>query len=150
MADRVDKATRSRIMAGIKTKNSALELAVRREIHKRGFRYLLHDGSLPGRPDLVLPKWSAVIFAHGCFWHMHNCRYFHWPQTTPERWRQKLLGNLARDKRNIACLEHAGWRIAIVWECATKGAAKASFPLAMHTLGSWLHSDDESIVIRGG
>ena len=150
MADRVDKATRSRMMAGIKPKNTTLEFAVRREIHKRGFRYKLHDNSLPGRPDLVLPKWNAVVFTHGCFWHMHNCRYFHWPQTEPERWRQKLLGNSERDKRNIVCLEHAGWRVAIVWECALKGAAKASFPLAMHTLGNWLHSDDENIVIRGG
>ena len=117
MADVVDKETRSRMMSGIKGKNTKPEMIVRKALHKAGYRYRLHDKRLPGKPDIVLPKYKTVIFVHGCFWHHHDCKYFKWPKTRPEFWRTKIEGNVERDKKAYAKLQRLGWKVVVVWEC---------------------------------
>ena len=135
MADVVDDATRSRMMAGIRGKNTQPELQLRRAMHARGFRYRLHGRALPGRPDLVMARFGAVIFVHGCFWHRHEgCRYASTPSTRPEFWEQKFRANVERDSRNEAALLEAGWRIAIVWECSLK----KSVDCVVTDLADWL------------
>jgi DNA mismatch endonuclease, patch repair protein len=118
MADIVDPETRSRWMAGIRSKNTKPEVAVRRFLHRAGIRFRLGGCKLPGRPDLVLPKWNTVLFVHGCFWHRHTgCRFACDPKTRPEFWQRKFRENVARDKRNMAQLRALGWRPLVVWEC---------------------------------
>lgn len=121
MIDVVDSQTRSRMMSGIKGVDTKPEMLVRRALHARGFRYRLHVKKLPGKPDLVLPKYKVVIFVNGCFWHRHACRLFKWPSTRSEFWKGKLNRNAERDKDNIRELLHIGWRILVIWECALKG-----------------------------
>lgn len=109
------------MMRGIRSSNTQPELQVRKALHARGFRYRINAKELPGRPDIVLPKWKAVIFVHGCFWHAHQgCRYFRLPATRTEFWEQKLAANAARDARQIEQLLAMGWRVQVVWECALK------------------------------
>lgn len=117
MVDVVDAATRSRMMSGIRGKNTKPEMTVRRALHKAGFRYRLHDRKLPGKPDIVLPKYRTVIFVHGCFWHGHMCHKFKWPKTREVWWREKIEGNIKRDNHNIAELENQGWNARVFWEC---------------------------------
>ena len=118
MTDIVDQNTRSRMMAGIKGKNTKPEIVLRKALHARGFRYRLYDKRLPGKPDLVLPKFRAVIFVHGCFWHRHrNCKYATTPKTRAEFWNSKFEGNLKRDKSVQAQLLSSFIRVGIVWEC---------------------------------
>ncbi|MBK8458751.1 MAG: DNA mismatch endonuclease Vsr [Phyllobacteriaceae bacterium] len=117
MADVVDAATRSRMMAGIRGKNTRPEMIVRRALHKAGFRYRLHVKDLPGKPDIVLPKYRTVIFVHGCFWHGHGCRNFKWPKTREAWWREKIGRNVERDWEAITELGKIGWISKIIWEC---------------------------------
>ena len=108
-------------MRGIRSSNTQPELQVRKALHARGFRYRLNARDLPGRPDIVLPKWRTVIFVHGCFWHAHQgCRYFRIPATRTTFWQQKLAGNAARDTQQIEQLLAMGWRVLVVWECALR------------------------------
>ena len=124
MADIVDRATRSRMMAGIGSKDTRPELALRRAVHARGLRYRLHDRRLPGTPDLVFRRFGAVCFVHGCFWHRHlGCQYATTPATRQEFWRAKFDANTDRDRRNRHDLLQADWRVAIVWECALRKQA---------------------------
>ena len=109
------------MMAGIKGKDTKPELIVRRGLHRIGLRYVLHDKRLPGRPDLVFPKFRAVVFVNGCFWHGHCCRSFRWPKTRPEFWREKINSNKARDTQTKLKLAAAGWRQMTIWECELKG-----------------------------
>lgn len=97
---------------------------IRKLLHAAGFRYLLHVKNLPGKPDLVFPRYWAVIFVNGCFWHGHDCHLFRWPGTRPEFWRAKIGGNIARDLRARGQLAEAGWRVADIWECTLKGREK--------------------------
>lgn len=121
MADLVDKATRSRMMSGIKGKNTKPEMVVRQALHRAGFRFRIHARGLPGKPDLLLPKWRAAIFIHGCFWHRHEgCRFTTTPATRPGFWSEKFAANVIRDQRTQAALADAGWRVATVWECAVR------------------------------
>lgn len=120
MADVHDKKTRSYNMSQIKGKNTKPEMLVRKFLHAHGFRYRLHANNLPGKPDIVLPKYRTVIFVHGCFFHKHNCHLFKWPATNQEFWKNKISGNLERDKKAIASLKKAGWTIIILWECDLK------------------------------
>ena len=123
MADVVDTATRSRMMAGIRGADTRPELVLRRELHRRGFRYRLHVRGLPGRPDMVFPRWRAALFVHGCFWHGHGCTLFRWPKNNEAFWRTKIEGNRARDTRKADALRQAGWRVGSVWECALRHSA---------------------------
>lgn len=125
MADIVDKATRSRMMAGIAGKDTRPEVAVRRSLHAAGFRFRLHRRNLPGRPDIVLPKYRTVVFVHGCFWHRHpGCRFATTPGTRRQFWTRKFQENVSRDRRQLAELRRAGWRVAVVWECEATSAAR--------------------------
>jgi DNA mismatch endonuclease, patch repair protein len=108
-------------MSQIKGKNTKPEMLVRKFLHAHGFRYRLHDKTLPGKPDLVLPKYKTVIFIHGCFWHGHTgCRYFVVPKTRTEFWISKINGNVANDNKAIISLTDTDWKIIIVWECDLK------------------------------
>ncbi|MFX1736390.1 very short patch repair endonuclease [Paraburkholderia sp. A1RI_3L] len=139
MVDVVDAATRSRMMSGIRGRNTKPEILVRRLLHRRGFRFRLDVRELPGRPDIVLPRYRAAIFVHGCFWHGHDCPLFKWPQTRPEFWREKIARNRANDAKALAALAARGWRIAIVWECAIRGADRDVGAL-IEQLETWLRS----------
>jgi DNA mismatch endonuclease, patch repair protein len=137
MADIVDSVTRSRMMAGIRGKNTKPELLVRELLTKAGLRYRLHRRDLPGAPDVVIPSMGAAIFVHGCFWHVHaNCRFAKWPATRPEFWRSKLTGNADRDADVAAMLNLLGWRVLVVWECSTRSAKPRE--LLSDALLSWL------------
>lgn len=112
---------RSRNMAAIRSANTAPEIKVRRLLHARGFRFRLHRGDLPGKPDIVLPRYRTAIFVHGCFWHRHSCRYgAPRPSTNAQFWNQKLGSNVERDRRNCRALREAGWHVITVWECETR------------------------------
>jgi DNA mismatch endonuclease (patch repair protein) len=117
-------------MARIKGKNTKPELIVRRVLHALGYRFRLHRGDLPGRPDIVLPKYRTAIFVHGCFWHRHSeCSKASMPKTRTEFWQDKFAMNVARDQRNVEALKAAGWHVLIVWECETK---------RVEAISSWL------------
>ena len=105
------------MMSGIRGKDTKPEMIVRRALHRAGFRYRLHVKDLPGKPDIVLPKYKTVIFVHGCFWHMHDCKYFKWPKTRTEFWKEKIEGNAQRDKIALKQLKDNGWNVLTVWEC---------------------------------
>jgi DNA mismatch endonuclease, patch repair protein len=130
MADVHNKATRSFNMSQIKGKNTKPEMLVRKFLHAQGFRYKLHDRKLPGRPDLVLPKYKTIIFIHGCFWHGHvSCSYYVVPKTRTDWWLNKINGNIANDQKAMAALKKGGWKIITIWECDLK-ANKISETLA--------------------
>lgn len=134
MADVVDAATRSRMMAGIKGKNTRPEMVVRRALHKAGFRFRLHVKDLPGKPDIVLPKHRAVIFVHGCFWHGHGCRNFKWPKTREAWWREKIGKNVERDRLKIEELWNAGWKVETIWECDIRVRGESAVDKIAHRL----------------
>ncbi|HEX2854318.1 MAG TPA: very short patch repair endonuclease [Opitutaceae bacterium] len=118
MPDKFSSGTRSRIMAAIRGKNTTPELTVRRFLHAKGLRFRLHAPGLPGRPDLVFPKYRTVVFVHGCFWHQHqNCRFARMPASNQRFWTAKLSGNRLRDRRKAQALRTAGWRVLTIWEC---------------------------------
>lgn len=111
---------RHEIMQNVKTKNTAPEIKLRGLLHKNGFRFRVNRKDLPGKPDIVLPKYRAVIFVHGCFWHGHDCPRGQRPQTNADFWNQKIDRNVIRDKSDVSLLESLGWRVLIVWECEIK------------------------------
>lgn len=108
-------------MAAIRGKDTKPEMRVRRAVHAAGFRYRLHQGDLPGRPDLVLTRLKTVVFVHGCFWHHHDCQPAKWPKTRREFWRKKIEANQARDVRTNYFLRTTGWHVEVIWECELKG-----------------------------
>ena len=119
--DTFSKEKRSEIMRAVKSKDSQAELAVRRMLHRAGFRYCLHVADLPGKPDLVFPARQKVVFIHGCFWHLHkNCRAASRPSSNVEYWESKLQRNADRDKKNKRRLKKLGWKMLVVWECELK------------------------------
>jgi DNA mismatch endonuclease (patch repair protein) len=121
MADVHSKETRSYNMSRIKSKNTKPEMLVRQFLHKNGFRYRLHVKNLPGKPDIVLPKYKTVIFIHGCFWHGHEgCKYYVVPKTRTEWWLDKIGNNIVNDTKAETALRSAGWNIITIWECQLK------------------------------
>ena len=121
MPDTFDSATRSRIMARVQSRNTGPELILRRALHARGLRYKLHDSALPGRPDLVFPRYGAVCFVHGCFWHRHeDCPRASTPASNRTYWERKFAANVRRDRNHRAALLETGWRVGVVWECALR------------------------------
>ena len=150
MADVVDRKTRSRMMSGIRGKNTRPELLIRKGLHARGFRFRLHDKRLPGKPDLVLPKYSAVIFVHGCFWHGHDCHLFKWPQSRREFWRKKITRNKVKDAESYVSLKKEGWYILTIWECALKGRTRRPLDQVLDTVADWLMYSTRDRQIRGG
>lgn len=113
-------------MAAVRAKDTKPEMTIRRGLHALGYRYLLHVKDLPGKPDLVFPKYNLVLFVNGCFWHGHNCSMFKWPMSRETFWKQKISGNVQRDISNERKLAEQGWRIGVVWECAIRRANRAS------------------------
>lgn len=138
MADIVDKATRSRMMAGIRSKDTQPEMRVRKALHGRGLRYRLHVTGLPGKPDMVFPKYRAIIYIHGCFWHGHSCPFFRLPATRTEFWQNKIGANIARDKRNLEQAAASGWRVLVIWECATRKNSFMTFDGMVSLVFEWL------------
>ncbi|WP_234446477.1 very short patch repair endonuclease [Luteimonas sp. MC1750] len=121
MADIIGPEQRSALMSRIKGKDTKIELEVRRGLHAMGFRYRLGGAGLPGRPDIVLPKYRTVVFVHGCFWHRHDCYLFRLPKTRPEFWRAKIDANAERDGRKESELIALGWGVETIWECQLRG-----------------------------
>ena len=121
MADIHTKEQRSFNMSRIRNKNTRPEILVRSIVHRMGYRYALHRKDLPGHPDMVLTRHHKIIFVHGCFWHMHKCRYGKVkPATNAKFWQSKREGNVSRDRRNLHKLRRLGWKVIVVWECQTR------------------------------
>ncbi len=150
MADIVDRATRSRMMSGIKGYNTKPEMIIRKALHKLGYRYRLHDKRLPGKPDLVFSSRNAVIFIHGCFWHKHDCHLFKWPSTRVKFWKEKILGNFQRDKKIKLTLKKLNIKNLTIWECSLKGKTRLSREDLVSEIVSWLENNDrQNMEIRG-
>jgi len=140
VADVVDKTTRSRMMAGIRGKNTKPEKALRAALHSEGFRFRVHGAKLPGKPDIVLPMYKAVIFVHGCFWHRHpKCWWNTNPASNVEFWTTKFGETIERDARNITALREIGWRVAVVWECSLR---LETIERVTSTLAQWLKGNE--------
>ena len=123
MADVHTKEQRRYNMQQIRSRDTKPEMLVRKFLHAQGFRYRLHDKKLPGKPDIVLPKYRMVIFVHGCFWHGHsNCKYYVVPKTNTAWWLNKINTNKANDAKALKALKKDGWRLIEVWECKLKPA----------------------------
>lgn len=144
MADIVEKETRSKMMSRIRGKDTNPEMVIRRGLHRRGLRFRVHDRRLPGRPDLYFPKYRAVIFVNGCFWHRHHCDYFRWPATRPEFWKSKLEGNVSRDAARLQSLQDSGIRTLVIWECAIRGKDKDSIEGLIRQAEKWLKNGCDS------
>lgn len=148
MTDVVDSATRSKMMSGIRGKDTKPEMIVRKALFSCGFRYRLHRRDLPGAPDIVMASRKIVIFVHGCFWHKHtNCKFAKFPSTRTEFWSTKLQGNATRDQLAISSLQSSGWRVLVVWECVTRDAA--SLQKLAETMKQWIESGVSFDEIRG-
>lgn len=146
MIDIVDRATRSRMMAGIGGRNTLPERHLRSALHARGLRFRIHAKELPGKPDILLPRFRAAVFVHGCFWHRHaECRYATTPATRPEFWQEKFARNISRDAAAIAALGEMEWRVAIVWECALRTPAGVEGSAA--NLSAWLRGSGNMLEI---
>lgn len=138
-------------MAGIQGKNTKPEILLRKALHANGFRYSLHAKGLPGKPDIVMPKWRVVIFVHGCFWHLHGCALSKLPANNAEFWKEKLTRNQRRDSVNQQEVAALGWRTIVVWECATRGkTALLNFPHLIDMLAAWIRNQAESDYLELG
>lgn len=140
MTDTVDKATRSRIMSNIKSTNTKIEIAVRKALFAKGFRYKINDKTLPGKPDIVLPKYKAIIFVNGCFWHGHNCSKGKIPKSNIMFWQKKIKNNKKRDNLNIKLLNKQNWKVAIVWQCSLIGKRTLGIEKTVEQLEIWLNA----------
>jgi DNA mismatch endonuclease (patch repair protein) len=137
------------MMSGIRGRDTKPELLLRKSLHAMGFRYRIAPRDIPGRPDIVLPKYNAIIEAHGCFWHGHDCHLFRWPATRTEFWHDKISRNRERDQKVHTQLRQAGWRVMTVWECALKGRTRLPAGEAIERCVSWLVSEETEAEIRG-
>jgi DNA mismatch endonuclease, patch repair protein len=149
MSDVLTPEQRRLNMSRIRGKDTKPEMLLRRGLHARGLRYRLHRADLPGRPDIVFPRYRAVILVHGCFWHGHNCSLFKLPATRREFWQAKIEGNRVRDARDLRRLADAGWRVLVVWECALKGPFRLPEKEVFVTVASWLGRDEHQGTIQG-
>ncbi|MDR0736536.1 MAG: very short patch repair endonuclease [Zoogloeaceae bacterium] len=149
MPDIFSPETRSRMMSGIRSKNTSPELFLRYALHRMGFRYRLHVNSLPGKPDMVFPIRRAVIFVHGCFWHGHNCHLFKWPSSHADFWRKKIESNRKHDIMISAELNRAGWRVLTVWECAVKGKYRLAKGRVLDMAANWLSEGQDNMDLTG-
>ena len=127
MTDVLTPTQRKFCMSRIQGKDTKPEMILRKWLWANGFRYRLHGKKLPGKPDIIFPGRKKIIFVHGCFWHHHRCRFFVWPKTRPDFWREKIDGNVTRDRRNTRSLKKAGWDVLVVWECQLKACCRHTF-----------------------
>jgi DNA mismatch endonuclease (patch repair protein) len=133
-------------MGKVGQKNTAPEMKLRKALHKMGLRYRLHDKKLPGSPDIVFPRFGAVVFVHGCFWHRHGCKATTTPGDNSDYWRGKFEENQVRDRRNIDALLESGWRVAVVWGCVLKGK-NTKIETVAKDLDKWLKTEGKTIKI---
>lgn len=147
MADVHDKATRSKNMRAIGTRDTAIEKRVAALLAECGFAWTAQDKTLPGRPDFALDEYRCVIFTHGCFWHHHDCYLFKVPATRTEFWLAKIASNVARDRRDVARLHQLGWRVLIIWECALRGREKLADNDLKERLEEWICGGEGSAQI---
>lgn len=148
MTDLLTAADRSALMSRIRGKNTRPEYIVRSGLHRAGFRFRLHGKGIPGTPDLVLRKYNAIVFIHGCFWHGHaRCSRFRLPKTRVAFWREKISANRRRDARNLKSLRDASWRVLVIWECGVRPLGRAQSTLERAI--SWLRSDRKLLVLTG-
>jgi len=134
-------------MSGIRGKNTRPELVIRSGLHRLGFRFRLHVRDLPGKPDLVLPKYRAVIFVNGCFWHGHDCHLFKWPGTRRKFWNEKISANRRRDDATMRLMHESEWRTCVVWECSLKGRNRRDPTDIMKRLEKWIRSQRRNLRI---
>lgn len=135
MPDILSPEQRSRLMSKVKVRDTDIEKVVRSALHRRGLRFRKNVSHLPGKPDIVLPKYGTVIFVHGCFWHGHpRCKRAKLPETRREFWQKKIEGNVRRDQENASALESLGWQVLLVWECVIKHKKSAEIATALSEL----------------
>lgn len=149
MPDIVTPEVRSRMMSGIKGTNTRPELFIRKELHARGFRFRLHSSAVVGKPDLILPRYNATIFVHGCFWHRHNCHLFKLPETRQDFWEQKLESNRQRDERVRKTLLANEWRVLTLWECSVRGRTRLNSKELIDRIEKWITGRNKELEIRG-
>jgi len=146
MTDIVSSETRSRMMSGVRAKNTRPEMQIRKALHSRGLRFRLHANALPGKPDLIFPRFRAVLLVHGCFWHGHDCQLFRWPKTNVQFWHDKIQANKVRDEAVIHALGELNWRVGTVWECAIRGSEIEN---VAGYVDEWLRGSDPTMEVRG-
>lgn len=149
MVDVVSAQKRSEMMSGIRNKDTRPEKIIRSALHLKGYRYRLHVKKMPGKPDIVMPKFKAVIFVHGCFWHGHDCHLFKWPSSRIEFWRNKIGRNQKNDLITERELGTEGWRVLTIWECALKGRKRKPLTGIIKIASAWLKGNRKKLVIRG-
>lgn len=154
MVDVHSKEQRSRNMAKVRSKDTGIELAIRKGLYARGYRYRKCQTQMAGKPDIVLTKYKTVIFVNGCFWHYHDCSLFKMPASRSDWWRDKLSGNKERDRKNVTLLQGEGWRIIVVWECAIRSSRKKVDELLVEAvldkIEECLSCDDSIVTIEQG
>jgi DNA mismatch endonuclease, patch repair protein len=139
MPDVLTSEQRRLNMSRIRGRNTKPEILLRRGLHAKGLRFRLYRKDLPGSPDLTFPRFHAVIFVHGCFWHGHGCHLFHWPSTNKVFWRQKVGRNIKRDEEVLETLTAERWRVCEVWECALRGSGRMEIEPLLSMIKRWLH-----------
>jgi DNA mismatch endonuclease (patch repair protein) len=149
MTDIVPPEVRSRMMAGIRGKDTLPERFIRSGLHRLGFRFRLHPRDVPGCPDIVLPRYRAAIFVHGCFWHGHDCPLFKVPGENREFWIRKIEANRRRDAAVAEMLKKQGWRQLTIWECAMKGAGRLDPQVLLRRCAEWILGRRRTASIRG-
>lgn len=140
MADNVANEIRSRVMSHIRGKNTKPEMIIRSGLHKLGYRFRLHHKKLPGKPDIVLPRYNVIILVNGCFWHGHNCPLFRLPGTRTSFWKKKIEDTRLRDSKNITEYKKLGWRVLVVWECAIRGKDDTELASLINKCDRWIQS----------
>jgi DNA mismatch endonuclease (patch repair protein) len=136
-------------MSRIRARNTKPELLLRRGLHGTGLRFRLHAAGLPGRPDLVFPRYRAVVLVHGCFWHGHDCPLFKLPATREDFWAGKIASNRQRDERVASDLAVAGWRVLTVWECSLKGPSRLPLPKVIEKCAAFIRGSERDGTLRG-
>ncbi|MDE2636222.1 MAG: very short patch repair endonuclease [Chloroflexota bacterium] len=149
MTDTVSPEKRSQVMALVGSKNTKPELLIRKRLHALGFRYRLHVKDLPGKPDLVFPRYKSVIQINGCFWHGHSCPRCRMPSSNTEYWNRKVARNMERDAANRRLLLNEGWRVLTIWECALTGKWKLGLSEVIALASKWLLSKESICEIKG-
>mgnify|MGYP006424284711 CR=1 FL=1 len=149
MTDVFSSEKRAWVMSRIRPSNTKPEIWIRKQLFALGFRYRLHDRRLPGKPDVLFPKYRAALFFNGCFWHGHDCHLFKWPKSRPDFWHEKIGKNRERDTRNLKDLQELGWRVITIWECALRGKTRLEPGAVIVETAQWLTEGGDYLVIEG-